>query len=497
MAKTIEDYQREYQEARKRGDAAGMQAANDGANAIRQSQGQSAQYATSDINKYKNNSGTNNVSVSSGNTSSGGGKSSSSSGSYQNYTGGNQEMDNKLSYWQNKYQEARQNGDWQGMQNANNEANKIRNEYGYAAQHATDDINKYRPSESGSGSWGSGYYNQGYMNNMNNWYSQIQSELEAAQKAAVEQAVGQLESQKDDIDQSYDDLYRQLYMDRRRAEKNLPQQLAAMGISGGMTESAALGIQNDYSNALQQGEREKLNTLRGIDQAISDARLTGDIGLAQQAAELAMNQLNTYADTIAAMQAQQNWQKQFDASNSQWQQQFDTANKQWQMQWDRQGVLDQIARDDISYDRKLFAAQYLYESTGDSSGLKMLGYTDAQIAALRNSYAQAMAQKTRSSGGGGGGDDEGTPYFGKKDDEDTAQDNGSSSQEWAGIDLNSVTALGYGPISRAELERLVDSGEVEAYQDPVSGLIKVRRGQKESTPGISQAGNFFNPGFWR
>ena len=310
----------------------------------------------------------------------------------------------KLSYWQNKYQEARQNGDWQGMQNANNEANKIRNEYGYAAQHATDDINKYRPSGSSGGSWGSGYYNQDYMNNMNNWYSQIQAELEAAQKAAVDQAVGQLESQKYDINQSYDDLYRQLYMDRRRAEKNLPQQLAAMGISGGMTESAALGIQNDYSNALQQGEREKINTLRGIDQAISEARLSGDIGLAQQAAELAMNQLNTYANTIAAMQAQQNWQQQFDTSNSQWQQQFDTANKQWQMQWDRQGVLDQISRDDISYDRKLFAAQYLYETTGDASGLKMLGYTDSQIAALRNSYAQAMAQRsTYSSGGGGGG----------------------------------------------------------------------------------------------
>ena len=117
-----------------------------------------------------------------------------------------------------------------------------------------------------------------------------------------------------------------------------------------------------------------------------------------------MNQLNTYADTIAAMQAQQNWQKQFDASNSQWQQQFDTANKQWQMQWDRQGVLDQIARDDISYERKPSAAQYVYETTGDASGLKMLGYTDSQIAALRNSYAQAMAQRsTYSSGGGGGG----------------------------------------------------------------------------------------------
>lgn len=405
MAKTIQDYQREYQEARNRGDAAGMQAANDGANAIRRAQGQAEQNATSDINRYKPSSNTNNVNVpSSGGGSSGSSYSSGTSRSYSDYTGGNKELDDALKQWQDAYQEAREKGDWEGMQNANNEANKIRNEYGYAAEHATDDINKFRPSTGGggsSGSWGSGYYNQGYFDNINNWYSQIQDQLEAAQKAAVDQAVGQLEGQKYDINQSYDDLYRQLYMDRRRAEKNLPQQLAAMGISGGLTESTALGIQNDYSNALQQGEREKLNTLRGIDQAISDARLTGDIGLAQQAAELAMNQLNTYANAVAAMQAQNNWQQQFDTSNSQWQQQFDTANKQWQMQFDRQGVLDQISRDDVSYDRKLFAAQYLYENTGDASGLKLLGYTDAQIAALNNSYAQAMAQRSSSGRSGG------------------------------------------------------------------------------------------------
>ena len=50
-AKTIEDYKRDYEAARLAGDAAGMKAANDGANAIRAAQGVAAEYATADIAK--------------------------------------------------------------------------------------------------------------------------------------------------------------------------------------------------------------------------------------------------------------------------------------------------------------------------------------------------------------------------------------------------------------------------------------------------------------
>ena len=49
MAKTIEQYQRDYQEAKARGDSAGMIAANQGANAIRAAQGQAAVSASDDI----------------------------------------------------------------------------------------------------------------------------------------------------------------------------------------------------------------------------------------------------------------------------------------------------------------------------------------------------------------------------------------------------------------------------------------------------------------
>lgn len=53
-AKTIEDYKKDYELAKANGDAAGMQKANDGANALRAASGQQLEYATADINKVAN-----------------------------------------------------------------------------------------------------------------------------------------------------------------------------------------------------------------------------------------------------------------------------------------------------------------------------------------------------------------------------------------------------------------------------------------------------------
>ena len=66
MAKTIDDYKREYAAARAKGDAAGMQAANDGANAIRRSQGQAEERADVDIAKFKTTTPAQNTTVSQG-----------------------------------------------------------------------------------------------------------------------------------------------------------------------------------------------------------------------------------------------------------------------------------------------------------------------------------------------------------------------------------------------------------------------------------------------
>ena len=57
VAKTIGDYKKDYEAAKAAGDAAGMKAANDGANAIRASLGQQAQVASEDIAKVAAKSG--------------------------------------------------------------------------------------------------------------------------------------------------------------------------------------------------------------------------------------------------------------------------------------------------------------------------------------------------------------------------------------------------------------------------------------------------------
>lgn len=310
--------------------------------------------------------------------------------------------------------DAMNNGaDWQTVQNLLNQRVNKAQQNGYN-QYMYDDL--YNQAQNYISANKNGLY-QDYMDKVGSYYDDIQAQQQAAQQAAVDQAVNQLTGQKTGIEQSYDNLYRQLYLDRRRAEKNLPQQMAAMGITGGLAEGTALGIQTDYTDALRQGEIEKLATLNNIDQAITDAQLTGDIGIAQQAAQLAMDKLATYGSLISQMQDQQNWANQFA-----WQKdQQNVANSQWQQQFNRQQMLDQLDRDDVSYDRKLYIAQYLYENTGDASGFRALGFTDAQIAAMQNSYAmamqQAMSSKSRSnsgndSDGNDGPDDDDGKYTG-------------------------------------------------------------------------------------
>ena len=372
--------------------------------------------------------------------------------------------------------------DWETVQDLLNKRTQKAEDMGYT-QWKYDDLYKQA---------------QEYIDNNSNLYQKeidrilsgfdtVQSQQEAAQQAAVDQAVNQLTGQKTGIEQSYDNLYRQLYLDRRRAEKNLPQQMAAMGITGGMAEGTALGIQTSYTDALRQGEQQKLSTLNDIDQAIADARLTGDIGIAQQAAQLAMDKLATYGSLISQMQDQQNW-----ANNFAWQQQqADVSNNQWQQQFNRQQMLDQLSRDDVSYDRKLQLAQYLYENTGDASGFRQLGFTDAQIAAMQNSYAMAMQQamssgskkssgSSGSSGGSYGGNNKSDEYTGSNNIENTVasgQQESANTGNWFTNLVNSIygtTSTGMNPANFGAALRSIavqlESGKPESVISGIDGM---------------------------
>lgn len=65
---------------------------------------------------------------------------------------------------------------------------------------------------------------------------------------------------------NYQKLNSQLYIDRMSQERTLPQQLAAMGITGGAAETSMLGIGNNYAGNLAANERARLAAIAGLNQ---------------------------------------------------------------------------------------------------------------------------------------------------------------------------------------------------------------------------------------
>ena len=173
-SKTIDDYKKDYAAAAARGDAAGMKAANDGANAIRTAQGQAAQVASNDIARVQS-GGTSGMVSNPGRYDDGGysgsgivqksvytapvstpGRGSGAASYTPSYTqAGTDSYGKTIADYSRDYNDAKARGDAAGMQLANDRANAIRRAAGQQEQYATEDINRVA----------GGQYQQYYANN--------------------------------------------------------------------------------------------------------------------------------------------------------------------------------------------------------------------------------------------------------------------------------------------------------------------------------------------
>lgn len=129
-------------------------------------------------------------------------------------------------------------------------------------------------------------------------YAQALAAQQETNRANVQKAVGSLQDQKRDTETSYANMFRQLYLNKMKSQKNIGQQLAAQGKTGGAAESTLLGLDTSYSDALRQGEQGRIGALGDLDRAITDAELTGDIANAELAAANAKERTDSYADVL-------------------------------------------------------------------------------------------------------------------------------------------------------------------------------------------------------
>lgn len=179
---------------------------------------------------------------------------------------------------------------------------------------------------------------------MRNLYQQMYDEQvaanNAANEAAAERAREAAQAQIDALNAGYQGTNRQLYRDYMENQRTLPQQMAALGYSGGLSESSQLRLRNAYEEGLNENERARLSQ-----ENAANAALAQQLYEAQAAATAANQQANQQRlGYLTALQEQQ-----------------------YQDQQQRAATL---------------------ASAGDFSGYKALGYTDSEIGYLQNIWAR-------------------------------------------------------------------------------------------------------------
>lgn len=188
-----------------------------------------------------------------------------------------------------------------------------------------------------------------------------------AAKAAAGRALAQVEQGVGELGDQYGSLNKQLYRDYMESLRVLPQEMAARGYNGGMSESARLGLDTAYGERLNENEAARIAAIAQLRQQGADAEYQANAARDQANAQA---QQNLYANMV----------------NLLLQQQQDAATKAQNM------------------------AQY-----GNFSGYLGLGYTQSEIDQMQKAWIAANPELAKALGyvktpepvyssyGGGGG----------------------------------------------------------------------------------------------
>lgn len=136
-------------------------------------------------------------------------------------------------------------------------------------------------------------------------YQEVYDYAGDARDAAIQSGIASLQQQIPGINQNYDELARQAYIQKMMAEKALPSQLDAVGITGqGASESAIAQQNNAYLQTLSNSELARQNALEANQRAQTNVRNTADLQYAQDATNIAMQQAQA-AQAYMQLQRQQ------------------------------------------------------------------------------------------------------------------------------------------------------------------------------------------------
>ena len=317
----------------------------------------------------------------------------------------------------------------------------------YFAQEDAERANRYSGGGSASGSSGGGSYPSAtdlsdYLKEM---YAQnIAAQLEAL-RGAYEQNAADLKANAEQIPETYQAARNETAAQNELERRAFNEYAAARGLNTGTSGQAALAnssvlqgnlaeISGLEADALAQNALEQERLSIAYRSAIAEAQASGNSALAQALYQEYVRQDQAAQAAAAAAQEQENWREQFEFSQQQYSDAMAGQNR------------------DTAYN--LAMTMLGAGVMPDSSTLSSAGISAIDAQAILNAYRTQGSGTTSGSRG-------------------SSSSGSSGGSQQLTLDRDSILALGRGPLSDEEVERLVEAGEVGAYEGP-NGMIVLR-----------------------
>ena len=154
--------------------------------------------------------------------------------------------------------------------------------------------------------------------------SEAQAQSARAYEQQIEAGLNSIYAQRDPLEQLYQKSAQQAYVDAELAKKRLPDTLAAQGLNGGATESANLAIETQRGNAINDLTQDYNAALSDINLNAENYRATGNMQIAQNAAEYQQMLANALLQ-LQQQEADRQWQQQMAQYENQLAMQRDAA----------------------------------------------------------------------------------------------------------------------------------------------------------------------------
>ena len=303
-------------------------------------------------------------------------------------------------------------------------------------------------------------------------YNEMAERLEEQRMAMLDAALAENAAAQEKANGNFDELARQAYILKRQNESALPQQLAALGISGGGSESANLELAANYENNLASNEQARQQMLKDYSLQALQARRQADSDISGFYADAKQQALNAWQSDAANRNSWNQWAANYkqglreysDSMNSQTYQE-NLASKQYADTLRQQQIDLALQMGDY---KKLAAMGY------DISYLKRMQDAELEQLALdamltRANIAKVNSSVTRGSGGGTRGSGGGRRSSGKGDSSGNSNNNNNNNNS---SDVSSlptgnemgdgwIMVSGMGKVGLSEVDEMLKSGTLK------------------------------------